>query len=65
MKKMRIRIGKDGKSTLQVEGVAGPGCLELTKAFEEALGEVEERQLTEAYHQEVSESVDENLEETL
>lgn len=65
MKKMRIRIGKDGKATVKVEGVSGPGCVELTKAFEEAIGEVEERELTDAYHEEVQEDVSEDIEETL
>ncbi len=65
MKKIRIRIGRDGKTAMQVEGVAGPGCLELTKAFEQAIGEVEERTLCDAYHQEVSEEVSEDLEETI
>ena len=65
MKKMRIRIGRDGKATVRVEGVVGPGCLDLTKAVEEAIGEVEERELTDAYHEEVSEDITENLEETI
>jgi len=65
MKKMRIRIGKDGRATVKVEGVVGPGCLEFTKAIEEAIGEVEERELTDAYHQEAIEGVSENVEETL
>ncbi len=65
MKKMRIRIGKDSKTTVQVEGVTGPGCLEWTKAFEQALGAVEARKLTAAYHEEARAGVSENLEETL
>jgi len=65
MKKMRIRIDKGGKTTIHVEGVAGPGCLELAKAFEEAIGEVEERELTDAYHEETSEYVRAKVEETL
>ncbi len=65
MKKMRIRIGKGGKTTVQVEGVTGPGCVEWTQAFEQAIGEVEERKVCAAYHEEVSEGVAERLEETL
>ena len=45
--------------------MSGPGCLELTKAFEEAIGEVEERDLTDAYYEEVSEEISEDVEETL
>jgi hypothetical protein len=55
MKKIRIHIGKDGKATVSVEGVVGPGCVELTQAFEQALGIVEERKLGDAYYEEVSE----------
>ena len=43
MKKMRIRIGRDGKARVQVEGAVGEECLDFTKVFEEAMGEVEER----------------------
>ncbi len=49
MKKMRIRIGRDGRATMTVEGAAGLECLEFTKLVEEALGTVEKRDLTEAY----------------
>lgn len=65
MKKIRIIIGRDGKTTMRVEGVAGPGCLELTEAFEKAVGEVEERTLCDAYNQEVNEEISEDLEETI
>lgn len=41
MKKMHIRIGKDGKVKLDVEGAIGPECREFTKLFEQAVGEVE------------------------
>ena len=43
MKKMKIRIGRDGKTTVQVEGAVGGECLEFTRAFEQALGSVENR----------------------
>ncbi len=52
MKKIRVRIGKDGQCTVQVEGAVGPGCVEWTKAFEQALGEVQERKLCAEYHEE-------------
>jgi hypothetical protein len=65
MKKIRILIGKDGKATVSVEGVQGPGCLDLTKIIEQALGEVQERKLCDAYHEEVNESVTEQTKETL
>ena len=65
MKKIRIRIGKDGKATVSPEGVQGPACLDLTKTFEQALGEVEERQLRQEYHEEVTEQTNEETSETL
>jgi len=45
MKKMRIRIGKEGKVKLDVEGAVGPECGDFTKLFEEALGDVVQREL--------------------
>lgn len=65
MKKMRIRIGKDGKTTVSVEGACGPECLEFTKAFEEAVGLVEKRDLTEDYEKGVCEKVEEKIKENL
>jgi hypothetical protein len=65
MKKIRIRIGRDGKATISVEGVQGPSCLDLTKAFEQAIGEVQERRLCKEYHEEVSEQATEQSKETI
>ena len=57
IKKMRIRIGRDGQTTIRVEGGEGDDCLAFTKAVEAALGAVEHRELTEDYHRTVSEEV--------
>ena len=38
--------------------------MELTKAFEQALGVVEDRQLTEAYNEEVHEDTTEHVQES-
>ena len=43
MKKMRITIKSDGTTTMQVEGATGETCLDFTRAFERALGTVEQR----------------------
>jgi hypothetical protein len=43
--RMRIRIGKDGKTTIAVEGGNGTNCLEFTKTIEERLGKVAEREM--------------------
>jgi len=65
MKKIRIRIGKDGKTMLSVEGVQGSACVDLTKAFEEAIGDVQERRLCKEYHEEASEQTSEQTSETI
>jgi hypothetical protein len=53
MKKMKIRIGRDGKVSISVEGGQGPDCVEFTKAVEQAAGVVEKRTFTEDYHRDV------------
>ena len=52
MKKMRIRIGNDGRTQIRVEGGEGASCLDFTKAMERALGTVEQRELTPDYDKE-------------
>ena len=51
LKKMRIRIKRDGRTEIQVEGGQGDDCLTFTRAIEQALGTVEQRQLTADYDQ--------------
>ena len=50
IKKMRIRIGHDGRTQIKVEGGEGDNCLAFTRAVENALGVVEARELTADYH---------------
>jgi hypothetical protein len=38
MHKLKIKIGKGGKTEVKVEGFSGSGCGALTKAIESALG---------------------------
>ena len=52
MKKMRIHIGRDGKTQIRVEGGQGDDCLSFTRAMEQALGSVERRELCPEYHEE-------------
>jgi len=52
IKKMRIRIGRDGRTEIRVEGGQGDDCLAFTRAVEQALGTVEQRELTADYDQE-------------
>ena len=46
IKKMRIRIGLDGRTTIRVEGGEGDDCLAFTRAVEGALGPVEQREMS-------------------
>lgn len=46
LQQIDIFIEKDGQVRLEVNGVKGPGCLDLTKALEQALGgEIESREM--------------------
>lgn len=38
LQEIEVTIGKDGQVQIQVRGVKGTKCLELTKELEEALG---------------------------
>ena len=51
MAEITVRIGPDGKVDLSVDGVKGPGCADLTRFLEEALGEVSSRELKAEYHE--------------
>jgi hypothetical protein len=52
-------IDDDGEVKIEVKGLPGADCLELTKSIEEALGIVSDRQHTsEYYQQEESEKVE-------
>jgi hypothetical protein len=58
MQEIEVIIEKDGQVRIEVRGVKGPSCLDLTKGLEEALGgQVEDRQMT-PESQEVSEQVE-------
>ena len=47
---LRFRIRQDGAVEETVEGIAGQSCLKLTEKLEDALGSVQQRELTsEAY----------------
>ena len=53
MQEMKIIIAKDGKVTIDVDGVKGPSCKDLTRKLEEALGStVDSTVKTEYYEQE-------------
>jgi hypothetical protein len=53
MAQVRIRVDKDGNAKIIDVAGAGTNCMEATKNFEKALGQVKEenRQLTESYYE--------------
>ena len=51
MEEIIIDIEKDGSMKVDVRGVTGPDCEGLTKALEEAVGEVTSRQRKREYHE--------------
>ncbi len=57
MQEITVVIEKDGQVRVEVRGVKGASCLDVTKGLEEALGgQVEDRQMT-PEAQEVAEEV--------
>lgn len=53
MQEITIRVGKGGKINLDVAGVKGGACKDITKAMEKALGKtVETKNTAEYYEQE-------------
>ena len=51
MPEILITIQPDGSTQVSVVGQPGPGCLDLTRAIEEALGETESRSCTLEYYE--------------
>jgi len=59
---MIITISPDGSTVeLEVKGVKGPACLELTKEIENEIGDVIERKLTSDYHQKTTHTEHQSL----
>ena len=50
IKKVRIRIGLDGRTQFKVEGGQGADCIDFTRALEQAVGNVENRELAALLH---------------
>lgn len=51
MPKVTVTIAPDGTTSIEVEGVKGKGCLELTRDIERALGKVTEDKKTSEYRE--------------
>ena len=52
MAEIEIVVSADGTVTVEALGAVGAGCLELTKALEEALGTVESRACKTEFYEE-------------
>lgn len=48
---IEVTISSDGQVSLRPKGAKGADCLELTRAIEEAVGEVERREFTSEYYE--------------
>ncbi len=52
MQEIKVVIGKNNKVVIDVQGVKGSGCKDLTKAIENALGSVDsDKKKSEFYEQ--------------
>ena len=51
MAKVTVTIAPDGTTSIEVEGVKGKGCVELTRDIEKALGSVSKDTKTSEYRE--------------
>jgi hypothetical protein len=62
LQEVDVFIDKDGQVRVEVRGVKGMSCLDLTKALEAALGgQVESREMTADAYETVSEQAQDQL----
>lgn len=62
LQEIDVFIDKDGKVRIEVRGVKGKACLDITQALEAALGgQVEKRELTPEADEGVQNPIDERL----
>jgi DUF2997 family protein len=60
LQEIDVFIDKDGQVRIEVRGVQGMSCLDLTKGLEQALGgQVETREMTAEAHETAQEQVQE------
>ena len=55
MAEIEIIVSKDGVVTVEAKGAVGATCLDLTRAIENALGEVESRECKVEFYESVAE----------
>ena len=62
LQEIDVFIDKDGKVRIEVRGVKGKACLDITQALEAALGgQVEKREMTPEADEGVQNPIDEHL----
>jgi hypothetical protein len=60
--KIIVRISPDGKTQIEVDGMKGESCTDVTKKLEEALGQTVDTELkNEYYEQEETETESQGL----
>lgn len=61
MQEIKLIIGKDGKVNIDVAGVKGSACQDLTKSIEKALGRTESVQKKPEFYQQQAASAKQRL----
>ena len=56
MAEIEIVVSADGTVTVEALGVIGASCIDLTRALEQALGEVESRECKVQFYESVAEA---------
>ena len=51
VKEFEIIIDKKGQIKFQVKGIKGSSCIDFSRAFEEALGQIVKQELTGEYYE--------------
>ena len=62
VKMVKFRIDAKGEVHVEVDGVVGTGCEDLTKDFEELLGAVVKREHKDAYYHQDQETMNKDFE---
>lgn len=63
MVKISVKVLPDGSVKLEVKGIKGEKCLNFTKDFEEAIGDVVQRYYTSEFYQKENVNLYENYKE--
>ena len=61
MQEIKLTIGTDGKVNIDVAGVPGPACKDLTKSIESALGKTESVEKKPEFYQQQATSAKQRL----